>query len=654
MTKDDKKIVRNVILFCILFSVFFTVYRVSSLLEKKYEDANQQDNNTAVSADKSIENNSTPKGYDNITGVNILPKDNYTPAVNYAPVMQEKIYTSNDNNSNVINSLSDLNKDDKSIANPYDDLDNMLYDAAVKGDFESVRRYIDMGANINSVDNSGSTIIYRISLLKNLSMDQMNCLNYLLLKGADANKENYNGYTPLTAHFSSNLFNKEFLDRLLQNNAEINSPDFDGDTPLHFAVMNNNLEAVEYLLENGANTNVKNKDGITPLHIAVKEKNYDITGRHIAVKEKNYDITGRLLSAGADRNTKDIDGISALDIVKAGNDVDLFKLFSITQEDIKRDKLLAELQQAVINNISKPAVKAIKENVDKGFYNRPVKQDKGASSIDGKFVGENPTPLIAALYFGYNDIAKALINIGADVNKPNDYPFYSPLMVAAESGNKEMVNLLLNKGADVNYQSKMDGITALNVTSSAEIADIILKAKADPNMTANGTCLSALQMAVINNNYDLAEVLLKYGADANHVDCNEYKPVIANAIDTGNPAIVRLLLNYNAGVNTEVGEDLSIKVIDYARQKGNKMIIDMINEKLQQSMPKKQEVIEDNTSSLIKNNVKKDNKVVNSNIKDNKSDNISEKENTEEKVNKNDNNSSNEIDNIMNDIINGL
>ena len=230
--------------------LFFTVYRVSSLLEKKYEDANQQDNNTAVSADKSIENNSTPKGYDNITGVNILPKDNYTPAVNYAPVMQENIYTSNDNNSNVINSLSDLNKDDKSIANPYDDLDNMLYDAAVKGDFESVRRYIDMGANINSVDSSGSTIIYRMSLLKNLSMDQMNCLNYLLLKGADANKENYNGYTPLTAHFSSNLFNKEFLDRLLQNNAEINSPDFDGDTPLHFAVMNNNLVTLtEYIIK---------------------------------------------------------------------------------------------------------------------------------------------------------------------------------------------------------------------------------------------------------------------------------------------------------------------------------------------------------------------------------------------------------------------
>lgn len=635
MTKDDKKIVRNVILFCIIFSVFFTVYRVSSLLEKKYEDNKMFDNYTAAAAiNKNIENNSTPKDYDNISGANVLPADNYSTVT--SPAIQENT-NFYDNESSVINSLSDLNKDDKSIANPYDNLDSMLYDAVVGGDFESVRRYINMGANVNSVDSSGSTIIYRMSLLKDLTMDQMNCINYLLIKGADANKENYNGYTPLTAHLSSNIFNKEFLQRILQYNVEINGSDFDGDTPLHFAVMNNNLEAVEYLLENGANTNVKNKDGITPLHIAVKEK--------------NYDITSRLLSAEADRNTKDIEGISALDIVKASNDVDLFKLFSIIQEDIKKDKLLAELQQAVIKNISKPAVKAIKDNVDKGFYNKPVKQDKGASSIEGKFVGENPTPLIAALYFGYNDIAKALINIGADVNKPNDYPFYSPLMVAAEIGNKEMVNMLLDKGADVTYQSKMDGITALNVTTNAEIADIILRAKADPNMTANASCLSALQMAVINNNYDLAEVLLKYGADANHVDCNEYKPVIANAIDTGNPALVRLLLNFNAGVNTEVGEDLAVKVIDYARQKGNKMIIDMIDEKLQQFMPKKQEVIEeDNISkpSLIKNNVVKDN-----NIKDNKSDNLSLQKQPDTAINKTDN-TSNEIDNIMNNIVNDL
>ena len=130
-----------------------------------------------------------------------------------------------------------------------------------------------------------------------------------------------------------------------------------------------------------------------------------------------------------------------------------------------------------------------------------------------------------------------------------------------------------------------------------------------------------IKNAINNNNYDLAETLLKHGANANHVDCNEYKPVIANAIDTANPALVRLLLQYNAGVNTEIGEDLSVKVIDYAKSKGNQLIIDMIEERIKETAPKKVdmgvEIVQDN---FIKNNVQNDNKTIKDNItlKDNK------------------------------------
>ena len=388
-------------------------------------------------------------GYDNISGQNII--DN------------SSVINSNTFNDNNINGVSDLKSFDNlsgldQISNPYDNLDNMLYDAVLKGDFEGVRRYVNMGANINSIDNNGNTIIYRMALQKELSMDQLNSINYLLVKGADANKANYDGYTPLTAHLSSNLFNKEFIDRLLKYHAEVNATDFEGDTPLHYAVMNNNLDAVTYLIDNGANVNVKNKDSITPLHIAVQQK--------------NYDITGQLLHNDADRNTKNIDNISALDMAKESGDVDLYRLFSITKEDLEKDKIQEELMQAINEKMGLPAVSAISENVAKGFINRPIKQDKGSSSIEGKFVGENPTPLIAALYFNYNNIAKALIKAGADVNKPNDYPYYSPLMVASDTNNMEMVKELLNKGADVNYASKMDGITALNVTDKADIAEV--------------------------------------------------------------------------------------------------------------------------------------------------------------------------------------
>ena len=271
MTKDDKKIVRNVILFCIIFSVFFTVYRIATLLEKQSENK-KSDNVTAIdnfTPSQNVEGYKSVTGYDNLSGYNNIPAQN---------IPENNIISDNSsskeanakgiNDLKTFDNISDLNQ----ISNPYDNLDNMLYDAVLKGDFESVRRYVNMGANINSIDKNGNTIIYRMALQKDLNMDQLNSINYLLVKGADANKANYDGYTPLTAHLSANLFNKELIDRLLKYNAEVNATDFEGDTPLHYAVMNNNLDAVTYLIDNGANVNVKNKDSITPLHIAVEQK----------------------------------------------------------------------------------------------------------------------------------------------------------------------------------------------------------------------------------------------------------------------------------------------------------------------------------------------------------------------------------------------
>ena len=57
------------------------------------------------------------------------------------------------------------------------------------------------------------------------------------------------------------------------------------------------------------------------------------------------------------------------------------------------------------------------------------------------------TPLIFAIRYKYFDVAKLLIERGADVN------FSSPLTYAAEAGDINMVNLLIEKGADVNFIS---------------------------------------------------------------------------------------------------------------------------------------------------------------------------------------------------------
>ncbi len=43
-----------------------------------------------------------------------------------------------------------------------------------------------------------------------------------------------------------------------------------GDTPLHIAAINGNLEAIALLLQEGAELNAKGEDGMTPLHYAVQ------------------------------------------------------------------------------------------------------------------------------------------------------------------------------------------------------------------------------------------------------------------------------------------------------------------------------------------------------------------------------------------------
>ncbi|HMW02811.1 MAG TPA: ankyrin repeat domain-containing protein, partial [Acidobacteriota bacterium] len=50
--------------------------------------------------------------------------------------------------------------------------------------------------------------------------------------------------------------------------ADVNCPDNEGNTPLHFAAKGKNLKNVKILLDHGAKTNLKNKLGETPLDLA--------------------------------------------------------------------------------------------------------------------------------------------------------------------------------------------------------------------------------------------------------------------------------------------------------------------------------------------------------------------------------------------------
>jgi ankyrin repeat protein len=82
------------------------------------------------------------------------------------------------------------------------------------------------------------------------------------------------------------------------------------------------------------------------------------------------------------------------------------------------------------------------------------------------------TPLLVASKIGNATMIDALIAGGADPNTPT-INGTTPLMFSAEAGNVAAVKALLDKGADVNTQEKVKGETALTFAAAYGRADVI-------------------------------------------------------------------------------------------------------------------------------------------------------------------------------------
>lgn len=87
-----------------------------------------------------------------------------------------------------------------------------------------------------------------------------------------------------------------------------------------------------------------------------------------------------------------------------------------------------------------------------------IQQNKSLVNIEMQF---GRTLLILAVQNGRTEIARALLDAGANINYPDENG-NTPLMLAAQNGNLEIVHLLLDRGATINLFNKKKQ-TALNL-----------------------------------------------------------------------------------------------------------------------------------------------------------------------------------------------
>lgn len=214
----------------------------------------------------------------------------------------------------------------------------------------------------------------------------------------------------------------------------------DGTTALHWAVHNDNLPLVERLISKRAPVNARSDYGATPMSEAA------ILGNPAMIQ--------RLLKAGADPESPNADGQTALMVLARGGHVEAARL--LLDAGVKIDAREGWRQQTALMWAAAQAQPAmtrllVSRGADvnaRSLVNDWERQITAEPRMQSRPSG-GYTPLLYAARRGCRECAEALLEGGADLDL-TDPDGVTPLLLATINLNFDTASWLLGKGANPN------------------------------------------------------------------------------------------------------------------------------------------------------------------------------------------------------------
>lgn len=161
-----------------------------------------------------------------------------------------------------------------------------------------------------------------------------------LKDGANINYQQ-NELTPLLRVIEKNNF--EFVKLLVENGADYNARDQDGNSCLMKAIENNFTNIAKFLLEIGAKPYGRNKSGITPLQLAFEKGNYEIMN---ILLEKDIPIDADMIQLALQKENFELLRVLLEKDIQIGVDfkigMDTLLTYAIRENDTELAKVLIE------------------------------------------------------------------------------------------------------------------------------------------------------------------------------------------------------------------------------------------------------------------------------------------------------------------------